>query len=372
MLNSSNIFNYKARKKILSFANQRGILNIGLHGLRRIGTLMHKALVGPCQIRLNPFSYICNHKCFMCNLQNLSLEDLRNLKQLDYREALALQDYKAILMNHQSGLISINITGGGEPLLHPDIIDIMGEVKKHDIKGSLITNGTRLNQKFSQQIIDMKWDGIRISIHAGDPETYQNVSGVDKFQELIENLIFFNEYRQRRSSNSTCQLILFNVIQRENIAAIEKIFETAEKIGADHIEFERLIPFDRKFKLTMHELASARDKLTGCAKISGISCNLESILKQIQTEISDIQGTQSFRPAKRCSVGFDQVFITAQGDVYPCCFSNEKMGNVRNQSLKSIWNNALFAEFRQRLISGQFANYCYENRCALPGVLHNW
>ena len=178
----------------------------------------------------------------------------------------------------------------------------------------------------------------------------------------------------KQGGNNACQLILFNVIQRENISTIEKIFETAEEVGADHIEFERIIPFDKRFKLSARELHDARDILVSCATDSRISCNVETIIKQIQTEVANRQGSrsQSFRPAKRCSVGFDQMFITAQGDVYPCCFSDEKMGNLRNQPLSAIWNSSRFAGFRRKLINGRFATYCYENRCALPGVLHNW
>ena len=299
-------------------------------------------------------------------------EELSNLRRLDRRAALNLAAYQLLMENHPPGLISVNITGGGEPLMHPDIIAIMAEVKKHQLKGSLITNGALLNSELTRQIVDMDWDGIRISIHAGDDETYRNVCGVDNFQKLKDNLIFFDQYRREKDKAERCQLILFNVIQRDNIPTIENIFQAAEEFNADHIEFERLIPFNEKFQLSAQELRETRDKLTSCARVSKISCNLTIALKQLHTEELSLEGTLPFRPAKRCSVGFDQAFITAQGDVYPCCFSDEKMGNISEQSLQNIWNNNHFNAFRQRLIRGKFAAYCYDNKCALPGVLHNW
>lgn len=363
---------YKNRKKILSFANRRGLGNLGLHGLRRIGTLTQRAITGPIQIRINPFSYICNHRCFMCNLQNMPSEELAILRHIEKRSALNLEDYKDIFDNRLPGLISVNITGGGEPLMHPDITGIMSEIKKYKLKGSLITNGIGVTKQFSQQAVDMNWDGIRVSIHAGDAQTYKNVCGMDNYHRLKENLIFFNKYRRKKRAQSQCQMILFNVIQRENIRVLDKIFETAEEVGADHVEFEKLIPFNKDFKLSPQELRTAKDRLISCAANSKVSCNLATVLKQLNTEAFDIKGHQAFRPAKRCSVGFDQMFITSEGDVYPCCFSNEKMGNLRIQSLKETWNNAQYASFRKRLIRGKFEPYCYENRCTLPGVLHNW
>ena len=76
-------------------------------------------------------------------------------------------------------------------------------------------------------------------------------------------------------------------------------------------------------------------------------------------------------PAKRCSVGFDEVFITAMGDVMPCCFSDDTMGNVREQPFHAIWQNEKYRKFRSELIGGRFRKYCITNRCHLPNVLHN-
>jgi MoaA/NifB/PqqE/SkfB family radical SAM enzyme len=76
-----------------------------------------------------------------------------------------------------------------------------------------------------------------------------------------------------------------------------------------------------------------------------------------------------FVPGKRCAVGFDQTFITSFGDVRPCCFSDEDMGNVRERTFREIWWGPRYSDFRRRLISGSFAKYCSENRCTLPSVL---
>ena len=74
-------------------------------------------------------------------------------------------------------------------------------------------------------------------------------------------------------------------------------------------------------------------------------------------------------PGRRCSIGFDQSFVTAAGEVVPCCFSDEHMGRLDEGSFDEIWNGARYASFRRRLIRGDFASYCIANRCSLPGVI---
>ena len=78
-----------------------------------------------------------------------------------------------------------------------------------------------------------------------------------------------------------------------------------------------------------------------------------------------------YRPANRCSVGFDSAMINAHGWVQPCCFSTEIMGSVRRQTFREIWYGEKYENFRQRLIRGQFAEYCSRVRCKLKSFLHD-
>lgn len=78
-----------------------------------------------------------------------------------------------------------------------------------------------------------------------------------------------------------------------------------------------------------------------------------------------------FVSAARCSVGYDQSFITAHGEVMPCCFSTDVMGNVREKAFRDIWRGEKYERFRKALINGKFRRYCLINRCAMKDVLHN-
>lgn len=82
------------------------------------------------------------------------------------------------------GVKLVRFVGGGEPLMHPDIMQTIEECKKRGIKTSLDTNGYLLPQDCTDV------DYLRISVDAGWPETYAKVHGVkpEAFKRLETNL----------------------------------------------------------------------------------------------------------------------------------------------------------------------------------------
>lgn len=357
--------------RLLNAVRQRGIKGAALHALRRAGTLSQRALVGPNSLSVNPMSYVCNHACPMCWLHYLSPEELKHGKEKDLEEGMRLGDYMTLLAGMPPGLEEVNLVGGGEPLLHPEAVEIMRAIKRHRLKGLLITNGTLMNEPVSKALIDIRWDAVRVSVNAGDAETYRLVQGVDRFDTLVSNMKTFVRLRRDASAEAQCCLIILHIIQRENFPTIDKLFAFAEEIGADALEFGPVIPYSPHFELSPDELRQAGDTLTACARDSHIPCNITVVLPKLQAEETSARENTPFRPANKCSVGFDQAFITSVGDVLPCCYSDQNMGNVREQTFRDIWFSENYADFRKRLIQGKFTHYCISNRCSLTEVLHD-
>ncbi|MCA8968217.1 MAG: SPASM domain-containing protein [Planctomycetes bacterium] len=459
-----------SKLSLLAFAARpseivHGIRRLGLrgavvHGVRRASATTERALLGPAQIRLNPMGAICNHACRMCWLQHLEPATLQSLVKIDKTERMALTDYVALFDGMPRGLTEVNVVGGGEPLVHPECLDIMSEVKKRGWRGYLMSNGTLLDEQSARALVDMNWDKTRFSIHAGDRDTYRAVHDRDNFERLHDNLSRLVKYRNERAANSVGIEAHF-VIQRLNLHTIPQMFAFAHEVGVDHMVFEIIFALSPQFRLTKDEHREAARLLRECASRSSITSNALEIAVLHESEIVDAPelpfepfdltpeqepdelarelqevgsrtretepggasvapagvpvttsttsttdttdttnnkscaGTVKARttgscdpehadvspppqpardvyvPAKRCSVGFDSAFITATGDVMPCCFSDEVMGNVRENSFREIWYGATYREFRKRLIRGQFADYCSRVRCKLRSFLHD-
>lgn len=371
IMKTSSILSGLKPGRFTDAVRRRGIRGLAYHALRRAGTMNHQALAAPAIIRINPMGFVCNHTCPMCWLQHLEPEVLAREKQRDRAEGMKLVDYQRFFRSIPPGVEEVNVVGGGEPLIHPQAVQIMAEVKRQGWRGSLITNGTLLKEPVSRDLLQMRWNIVRVSVHAGDAETYRQIQGVDRFETMKTNLKAFAKLRDECPPGRATKLGVFHVIQRENIDKIASLFSIAEEVGADNIEFDKIIPYDSEKWLTADELARAQEALARCARESKIPCNIDEVLPQLQVEETCAADHAPFKPAKSCSVGFDEVFVTSHGDVLPCCFSDEVMGNVRDSGFEEIWYGRNFSDFRSRLLRGKFAKYCIVNRCTLPGVLHN-
>ncbi len=286
----------------------RGMRNSAIHGIRRMLAYRNITLFGPDMIRINPMSAICNHRCSMCWLQTIPEDTRKNLIRQDQHERMNAPDYDRLLRSMPAGLREVNVVGGGEPLLHPEIHSIFRSIKRRGYRGSLITNGTNLTPELAEDLTNIQWDHIRISISAGDRDTYHRVQGVDRFDRLIRNVRILNRFRSTKS-RPRMHLSVFHVLQRDNISNPSLLFGIAEQLEADFIEFDPLIPLNPDLALSHDELATAIELLPKTAARSSVPSNVSEIVSNLrkQLEVNDIR--TAFIPARRCSVGYDQCFI---------------------------------------------------------------
>lgn len=358
--------------KLLGGLRRRGVRGAFWHALRKAGTLRGRALTGPYLLRINPMGALCNHACPMCWRQHHDPADLKARHALDRSGVMRLEDYRRLFSAMPPGLEEVTLTGGGEPLLHPDALAIMAEIKQRGWRGYLITNATLLNEAAARRLVAMRWDAVRVSAHCGDRELFKKIHGVDRFEELKRNLTTYTRLRREAGVAGRCRLTLFNVIQRESIAGIAGMFAFAEEVGADEIVFDKVIAYAPADELTPQELREAARRIEAGAAASRVAGNYAEILGKlaVEEEVKCRAAAAPFRPAARCSVGFDEAYVSAAGEVIPCCLSYEVLGDLRTQDFRQIWFGEKYAAFRKRLIEGQFADYCIRLRCAMKHVLH--
>ncbi len=378
------------------------------------------ALFGPDLLRICPVDYSCNAKCKMCWLRHLDQKELQAAKKSELQSVLTLQDYERLFETTPPGLKYVELVGGAEPLVHPQIAELMRLIRSKGLTGHLVSNGISLTEELARSMIDLKWNQIRISINAGDRQSYKSICGVDRFDTVRKNLIFYNRLRHERNVESECAFLAFFVLQRENIETLPSIFELCEEVGADFILFEIIRPHTAQERLSSTELNELKRNLESASNRASVPFNFDEIMQQIANDLASFPTAQhdgseqlitldelsaldtcdgataehqepvtsidpvpapstaheppaedssGFVPGKYCIIGFKNAFISAQGAVQPCCFSPEHMGNIRDERFDTIWYSEKYADFRRRLASGQFSQYCVDNWCSLPEVI---
>lgn len=127
-----------------------------LHHMDRLELIQAKGIFKPIMLELAPTNQ-CDLNCVFCSVANRDVS-----KELTLDEMInAVKQFKSL------GLMSIEITGGGDPLCHPNIGELVDRLFDIDLKLGLITNGLRLNTALSQeQLKKLEW--IRISLNTLD------------------------------------------------------------------------------------------------------------------------------------------------------------------------------------------------------------
>ena len=323
---------------------------------------------GPNIINLDPASLHCNHKCIMCWQRTLTKKErliqLRRVKT----KSLRLNEYKKMFEQLPTTTSHINIAGGGEPLLYPKIWKLCELVKKYNCYGVLITNGSLLNANNIKKLFKIKWDVIRISLHAAERKTYAQIHGKDDFQKVIQAVKMIKKVKNKKSVNFM-RLSLHYVIQRLNYNQILKFSKLAEELDVEEIEFNNLNPFVKKTLLHKNQLITVIKMLKRVSRNCPLPNNANIIVKRYENFYKKRGVKKRFILDKnrflnkKCHFISDIVFLDAFGNAYPCCFfvdTEKKMGNVKKESILKIWQKPEYKKIRNKLLKGQFEPECFK------------
>jgi MoaA/NifB/PqqE/SkfB family radical SAM enzyme len=306
---------------------------------------------------------LCNHKCVMCDSPEV-------VSAVDTRmPLLEINEYLALIEALPQSVKNVVVISAGEALLYPNIELIFRKIKQRSIRGELVTNGSLLTSQISQMLVDIKWDSIRISLHAASRDVFYKVHGVDHFDQVIKNIKGVLAYRK---VEKLPELGLHFVIQKDNFTEICDFVDLANDLIVDTVSFNMLYGNDPSQKLMLN--AQERDKAISFLKLAknkarirhniGAATNL--LRSEMYSESSEYR--YAYLKDKWCLVVQDQLEILPMGTVMPCCFASHQPipgFNVRERSLREIWKG--YRYFRDDLRKGKFYPFCYkECRFLMP------
>ncbi len=155
----------------------------------------------------------CNLSCGYCNEYD------------DFSAPVPLQTLLA-RVDHLAGLKTAAITfTGGEPLLHPDLEQIISAARRHGMIVTMITNGFRLSRKRIEQLNAADLQGMQISIDnlVADEVSMKSLDSVERKLELLSKYAKF-----KVNVNSVLG------ISDERTRDVVTVAETAVKYGFFH------------------------------------------------------------------------------------------------------------------------------------------
>lgn len=234
------------------------------------------------------------------------------------------------------GVKSIHYAGEGEPLLHPDITDIVRHTAKVGIDVGMSTNGVLFTPFFVSEQLLRYCTWIKVSLNAGQASTYAKIHGckASDFDLVWDNLAAACEIR--RYNGYKCALGVQMVVLAENENETYLLAEKARNIGMDYVVFK---PYSHH-PLSKKKYANDASKFSyayGAAKIVE-----DKNFKVIVREYALCRTTEDHRPYDHCLALPFWCYIDSCGSVWGC-YRHLKdarfwYGNIYSETFEQLWN----------------------------------
>ena len=278
----------------------------------------------PISINLDLTS-ACNYSCLFCVDSRL----------INAGKTLALEDIKKLIDTlHSHGLLSVILIGGGEPTLHPDFEAVVDIIKSKGIQIGIVTNGSRLEkiEAIADRLEEKDW--VRISIDAGNDETFKELHHPRTKLTLHQILEKAKKIKEKnpRVSLGYSYVIVWEGVDIDgkrlspNIQEMPRAAELARKFSFDYISFKPcLIRVEESQRETLlqnvgpskeSEIAKeVKIQLQMAREIAGDkvkileSSNLKAMLDQETERIK--------RQPRRCHMQFYRTVVSPFG-IYHC------------------------------------------------------
>ena len=240
----------------------------------------------------------------------------------------------------------IIIMSGGEPLMRPDIFEIIQHGTDLGFRMTLATNGTLITPDVARKLKEAGVQRVAVSLDGRQPthDAFRCQPGCfGRSLEGIENL-----------KAAGIEFQINTTVSAFNINELEDVHRFVKEIGAVAHHFFFLVPTGRgseltEFEITPEKYEEALEWLYRESRRSEIMIRptcaphyfriMRQIAKKEGYEVTQkTHGLDAM--TKGCLGGISFGFISSTGEVNPCGYLPVSAGNVRRQSFKDIWENA--------------------------------
>jgi radical SAM protein with 4Fe4S-binding SPASM domain len=223
----------------------------------------------------------------------------------------------------------------GEPYLNPDFLNMVQYAASKKIYTATSTNAHYLNDANAKRTVESGLDRLIISIDGTTQEVYQQYRVGGKLHKVLEGAS--NIVRWKKELKSKTPFIIFQfLVVRHNEHQIEDVHRLATEIGVDQVRLKTAQVYDyehdpNKLIPTLAKYSRYKRDAKGKMKFKGNNEN-------------------------HCWRLWHDPVITWDGAVAPCCFDKDaqhKLGNLKEQSFKEVWNNKAYKDFRSKVLQSR-------------------
>jgi radical SAM protein with 4Fe4S-binding SPASM domain len=308
----------------------------------------------------------CNSRCETCVHTFREPEPLRDMTLGEFRR----------LVDQVPLLRRAVLHGVGEPLLNHDLPAMIAYLKGRTPGPHVLfnSNAILLRAPLQEALLSAGLDEYRISIDAAHRELYARIRGVDAFDQMVANVASFAQ-RIRQAGHGP-HLSLWLTAIRANLAELPELVRLAHRLGVGEVYVQRMVYHDeglaQQEQSIFRAMQSAEETFLAQAEALASDLGITFRASGATTPRGSLLSSDGDeRPWAQCRRPSSLMYISANGNVLPCCFAPFTtrdyegliLGNAFQMPLAAIWNGAAYQRFRHALQSDNPWESC--DRCGV-------
>ena len=330
------------------------MLPVNVHTVPRLcGFLLNKLMFKVEGLKPRPLygpQTICLEVCRSCNLDcPMCLRTL--LPPKERHGYMPFEDIKKILKDIGHSVIGIGLGGWGEPMLHPNFIEILQTLSSEGLLISFNTNGALLKD-YAGDLLK-----VRTLYHVGI--SFDFIPGtLNKAHSLIEALEGVQLLMENKGKRKYPLVRVTATIMKCNVHMLPELVRLISRYGATWFDCHEVIIFDAQ-KFNGPYAPPSREELIYYfrkAKEEGVRLGIKVTYNRKYKDPHEVTGQK-----KVCIVPWTSMFIDFKGYAHPCCYYlHLNLGQ---------WKGKDFCDFRLRLLEHK-DRFC--NNCMDGNMYRNW
>ena len=274
-------------------------------------------------------------------------------------EELSTAEAKTLLEQIARAGFKIMIFSGGEPLMRPDIVELVAYAASLGLRPVFGTNGTLITLEMAQKLKAAGAMGMGISLDSMDREKH---NAFRKFSGAWEGAV--QGMRNCRAAGLPFQI--HTTVMEWNNHELEALTDFAVAEGAVAHHFFFLVPTGRAKTIEAESLRAEayEDTLTRIMKKQQeVDIELKPTCAPQFLRIAAQMGMKT-RFRRGCLAGMAYCIISPRGKVQPCAYLNMELGDVRQTPFDEIWKNSeVLNKLRTLEYSGGCGSCEYKRAC---------
>ncbi|MEW6703777.1 MAG: radical SAM protein [Pseudomonadota bacterium] len=301
----------------------------------------------------------CNLACRMCTVNERG----------DEAAQLSLEDFTALL-DQMPGLQELHLQGLGEPMLHPQFFEMVSLAAGRGIKVSANSNLTLLTPRRAQACVRSGLAALSVSLDGASAPVYEAIRRKASFAKVLRNLGRLVDARD--AAHSPLEVRLVMVLMRANLHELPALVRLAHEQRVPQVLVQRLSSdlqqpeLPARYIPIRHYVEAAELQPADLGAAQAVLAEAQRLADALGIALH-LPRLQAPAQGGRCDWPWTQLYLTAAGELLPCCMvataDRASFGNALRDGLRARWHSEAAQSFRKALAGDTPPGVCLS--CAL-------